>query len=91
VYHELLRQHIRDTLEYPSVVRRRGLTGTVEVEILVRSDGAIRDVTLVRSSSSRTLDDAAVAAVKQLPRLRFPPGLAPRALRVLVPVVFDLK
>lgn len=90
-YHELVRRHIRDSLEYPSIVRRRGLSGTVEIEIVVRPDGVIRDVTLVRSSSSRALDDAAVEAVKQLPRLRFPSGLTPRTLRVLVPVVFDLR
>lgn len=90
-YHDLLRRHIRDTLEYPPAVRRRGLAGTVELEISVRADGSIDDVTLVRSSSSRTLDDAAVGAVKQLPRVRFPSDLPPRTLRVLVPVRFDLR
>jgi protein TonB len=90
-YHEVLRRHIRDTLEYPAAVRRRGLRGTVEVDILVRADGAIRDVTLARSSSHPSLDDAAIAALRRLPPLAFPPGLPPRALRVRVPVVFDLR
>ena len=90
-YHELLRRHISETLEYPAIVRRRGLSGTVEVEIAVRADGAIRDVTLIRSSSSSTLDEAAITAVKQLPRVKFPSGLPPRALRVRVPVVFEIR
>jgi protein TonB len=90
-YHEVLRRHIRDSLQYPPAVRRRGLRGTVEVDILVRADGAIRDVTLARSSSQPALDDAAIAALKRLPPVSFPPGLPPRALRVRVPVVFDLR
>jgi protein TonB len=90
-YHEVVRRHIRASLEYPAAVRRRGLRGTVEVDIDVRADGEIRDVTLARSSSEPALDAAAVAALRRLPPVSFPPGLAPRSLRVRVPVVFDLR
>ena len=90
-YHKAIWQHVRDALEYPAVVRRRGLKGTVEVDISFGSDGAVRDVTLARSSSNGTLDRAAIDALRQLPPLPFPPGFPPRALRVRVPVEFDLR
>jgi protein TonB len=90
-YHDLLRRHIGEALEYPASLRRRGLTGTVEIEISVRADGTIGDVTLTRSSTSSSVDAAALDAVKRLPPVRFPTALPPRALRVRVPVVFDLR
>lgn len=88
-YIVLVHRHFAERLEFPAILRRRELSGTVEVEFLVGADGAIRNVTLVRPSDSRTLDDAAIAAVKQLPPVRFPSGLPPRALFMRIPVVFD--
>jgi len=44
---------------YPAEAMRAGLTGTVELEILVGNDGRALDVRVVRSSGHRVLDQAA--------------------------------
>jgi periplasmic protein TonB len=89
-YYRQIRQRIQETLEYPAAARRRGIKGTVLLELLIKPDGAISAVVKV-SSSHRLLDDAALETVRNLPRQPFPAGLVPRQLTVPLPVVFDLK
>jgi protein TonB len=86
-----IRRRIQESLEYPQAARRRGLKGTVQLEILIKADGAISSVSVAGSSSYPLLDDAALEAVRSLGRQPFPAGLLPRPLRVRLPVVFDLK
>ena len=90
-YLSRMRGRIQEALRYPPAARRRGLKGTVLVEILIRPDGAITGVSVTSSSSHRLLDDAALEAVRSLPPQPFPAGLLPRPLSVQVPVVFDLQ
>lgn len=90
-YLALLRRRIQDALEYPIVARRRGITGTVHVEIAVQASGAIAEVTVIGSSRHRLLDDAAVDAVRALGHVPFPPGIEPRRLRARLPIVFELQ
>jgi len=63
---------------------------TVYLEIFIKSDGAISAVSIAGSSSHPLLDEAALEAVRSLAPA-FPKGLAPRPLRVRLPVVFDLQ
>jgi periplasmic protein TonB len=86
-----VRQRILDALRYPPPARSRGLTGTVYLEIFIKSDGAIGDVAVTNSSSHPLLDEAALEAVRSLSPQPFPKGLEPRPLRVRLPVVFDLQ
>lgn len=77
---------------YPVEAIRRGLTGTVELEILVDTDGKPLDARVVRSSGHRVLDQAARNVV--LSRWRFEPALRDgRAVQALgrVPIVFSLE
>ncbi len=90
-YRAALRHRIQEVLRYPGAARRRGLSGTVELEIVVQPSGAVADVAVVDSSSHRILDEAALEAVLNLPRLPFPDGLQPRSLTVRLPVVFELR
>jgi protein TonB len=78
-------------VRYPESARRRSLTGTAHVQITLEPSGRIAEVELVRSSSHRALDDAALDGVRALRRIPFPPEVAPRALRVRLPVVFELR
>jgi protein TonB len=78
-------------LRYPLAARRRSLRGTVQLEIVIRANGAVVKVEIAESSSHGLLDEAAVEAVRGLAPLPFPAHLAPRALRVRLPVVFDLQ
>jgi protein TonB len=86
-----LRRRLQEMLEYPPAARRRGLSGTVDLEIALESTGRVSEVLLVRSSSHAMLDEAALHAARNLSRVPFPPDVRPRALRVRLPVVFELR
>jgi protein TonB len=90
-YLTALRQRIQESVRYPASARRRGLAGTVSVEILILANGTIGDVTLLESSTHQALDDAALETIRALPRMPLPPGLPARPLRVRVPVVFQMR
>lgn len=49
---------------YPERARRAGAEGVVGVRIALAADGSVRQVELTRSSGSRLLDDAALAAAR---------------------------
>jgi TonB family protein len=61
------------------------------MEIVIQPTGAIGPVSLLRSSSHRILDEAAVDTIRRLPPLPFPAELPPRTLRVRLPVVVELR
>jgi protein TonB len=86
-----LRERVQGTLRYPPAARRRGLEGTVALEIVIRPDGTLGGVAVADSSAYALLDDAALEAVRRLAPEPFPPGVAPRLLRVRLPVVFMLR
>ncbi|HEY7366065.1 MAG TPA: TonB family protein [Methylomirabilota bacterium] len=83
-----LRQRVHAALRYPPMARRRGLTGAVTVELTILPSGMIRDVSVVKSSAHRLLDEAAVETVQELGAQPFPAGVPPRTLRVRLPIVF---
>ena len=86
-----MRRRLMEALRYPPPARSRGLSGTVLLDISIASNGAIGDVSVTRSSSHPLLDEAALEAARSLAPQPFPKGLAPRPLRVRLPVVFDLQ
>jgi protein TonB len=86
-----VRRRFLEALKYPPPARSRGLTGTVQLEVLIKRDGAIGNVSVASSSSHPLLDEAALEAMRGLPPQPFPRGLTPRELRVRLPVVFDLQ
>jgi protein TonB len=90
-YLTALRQRIQQSLRYPATARRRGLAGTVNVEILILANGTIDSVTLLESSTHTVLDEAALDTIRSLPRMPLPRGVPPRPLRVRVPVVFEMR
>jgi TonB family protein len=49
---------------YPERARRAGAEGVVGVRIVLAADGSVRQVELTRSSGSRQLDEAALAAAR---------------------------
>lgn len=75
---------------YPESARRRQLEGTVVLEVLVSMEGRVGELTVLHSSSHQLLDQAALEAVRLW---LFEPGRrggAPLAMKILVPVRFDL-
>lgn len=76
---------------YPAEARRRGWEGSVLLVARVAPDGACLDARVVESSGHRSLDEAALEAVR---RWTFTPALrdgSPVEAEVEVPVNFVLK
>lgn len=76
--------------EYPQWALEEGITGTVIVLVRVDKTGTPIDVQVERSSHSRSLDRAAVSAVRNW---HFHPPMrngVPVEAMVQVPIVFDL-
>lgn len=86
-----IRQRIQESLRYPPAARRRGVSGTVQLEIAIGPDGTIAGVSVIASSSHEVLDRAALDAARSLPRVPFPADLRPRPLTVRLPIVFELQ
>jgi len=57
---------------YPAEALRKHLEGTVTLQIVVRSNGAVEDVRVKKSSGYEALDNAALDVVKT--KWRFPEG-----------------
>ncbi len=63
-------------LNYPDRARRKGVSGTLLLDVALNSDGSIQTIKLLRSSGTEVLDDAAVRIVKlAAPFAPFPPEI----------------
>lgn len=51
-------------LNYPEEARSRGLTGSLILDVALKPDGSVQEITIRRSSGTRLLDDAAIRIVK---------------------------
>lgn len=77
--------------DYPRQARRLGQQGTVLLEVLVSAAGRVEELEIVESSGVKSLDAAAFKAVREW---RFAPGREngrAKAMRVRVPVRFELQ
>ena len=77
-------------VKYPRLAKRRGIEGTVLVEVLIAKDGHQIKQKLIKSSGANVLDDAALKAIK---KWRFSPHIVDGiaiAHRVQIPVRFKL-
>lgn len=90
-YVRALRRRIQERLEYPPLAVRRGLRGMVELELRLGPDGRLDGVRVVGGEGAEMLREAAIRAVRNATPLPFPPGLAPRALWIRLPVRFELQ
>ena len=50
-------------INYPEEARRRRISGTVMLDVAVRHDGSVADISVRKSSGITLLDDAAVRSV----------------------------
>ena len=57
--------------KYPAIARRRGVEGSVILEIFVANDGRVTQAMVIESSGSSALDRAALKTIKTW---RFPPS-----------------
>lgn len=77
--------------EYPLIARRRGFQGTVVLEVMVKPNGRVGELRVLKSSGYKVLDRAASASVRDwifIPAIK---GNEKIEMWVRVPVCFQLK
>lgn len=50
-------------LNYPAVAKEKKLSGTVIVDVALRSDGSVKDINIIKSSDYQILDEAVIRIV----------------------------
>ncbi|WP_457553035.1 TonB family protein [Desulfobacula sp.] len=76
---------------YPSIAKKRGYQGIVELKVLVSKKGIVTAIKIFKSSKHKSLDQKAVATVK---KWLFEPGKkngVAQKMWVKIPVRFELK
>ncbi|QBM18773.1 hypothetical protein MARI_29160 [Marinobacter sp. JH2] len=67
-------------INYPTEARRAGIYGDLRMLVSIRKDGTIKEVTILQSSGSSVLDDAAIRIVRMAaPFAPFPESMREKA------------
>ncbi len=85
------KQYLTKHIKYPQVAYRQKLEGRVYLQFIVRKDGALDSISLLKGVSEE-LDNEALRVVRGMPKWR--PGVLedePVAVRYVFPVRFDLS
>ena len=64
-------------LNYPEEARRRNISGNLRLDVAINADGSVNNISVLRSSGHKLLDDAAIRIV----RLAAPFGQMPLEMR----------
>jgi protein TonB len=90
-YLEMVRLKIERHKKYPEEARTRRMEGRVTVKFVITPEGDIRDTAVVKSSSQKALDEAAILAVQNASPFPRPPArLFKGPVPLTVTVVFEL-
>jgi protein TonB len=90
-YLQAFRRRVQESLEYPLAARRQRAEGAVELEVILDPSGRVAQVRVVSPSGQPLLDEAALEAVRRIAPLPIPGHLPQRALRIRLPLVFQLR
>nr|VFJ68767.1 MAG: TonB family C-terminal domain-containing protein [Candidatus Kentron sp. FW] len=91
-YLATLRERIEREKFYPPVSRRRGEKGQVVVGFVIRKDGRLTDLTIIRSSGIRRLDNAASRTLRGIsPFEPIPEILGRRKWALSVPIIYEME
>ncbi len=73
------------TKNYPKEALARNITGRVMLNVLIKPDGSVEEITITKSSGSRILDDSARQIVRlAAPYAKFPPEILQQADRLKI-------
>ena len=87
-----VREKIKRSQRYPRSVRNLADGSEAQVQFTIRRDGSLIDAKVVASSGSKSLDAAALSAVRDAaPFPSFPEGQEGSTLRLEIPIAFQLK
>jgi len=88
---ELLHARISEHKQYPYMARRQRREGIARIEFVLHPDGTIDDAHLVNSSRTRTLDEAALKAVKGIEPFKSAKDYLEQPEAFQVDVVFNVR
>lgn len=87
-----VREKIKRSQRYPRSVRNLADGSEAQIQFTIRRDGSLIDAKVVASSGSKSLDAAALSAVRDAaPFPSFPEGQEGTTLRLEIPITFQLK
>jgi protein TonB len=82
-YFATIKRQIELVWNYPEEAARAGIYGELMMQFIIRRDGRLEDVRLLRSSGSRILDEEAIRAVKLAnPYNPFPKRITKKRLHI---------
>ena len=84
-------KYIQSNLKYPEAAKAAGAEGKAFVQFVVKADGSISDVQVMRSTGNESLDAEALRVVKAMPKWR-PAMNKGKAVNVkfVLPIVYKL-
>lgn len=82
-----IRDKILKNISYPTLARRMGWQGLVQLSFIIASDGSVKDVKIIQSSGFEVLDRKAMETVKETAPFPKPPAEA----RLVIPINFRLE
>lgn len=87
---ESLWRRVAELKRYPSSARLNGLEGRVVLKAVIRADGHLAEVSVLKSSGHAVLDAAAMEAVKLACPLHMKHPIGPPQIVVSLPIVYSL-
>ncbi len=91
-YKARLRQYIISKKRYPKRAKKRAQQGEVKISFNVLPNGMINNIRILKSSNSKTLDNAAIQAIKKSSgKLPFPRGMQKKLLNLSVVLSYVLR
>ncbi|MDM7321917.1 MAG: energy transducer TonB [Gammaproteobacteria bacterium] len=91
-YRARIRAAVDAHKHYPPLARRMGQEGQVKLAFTVDAEGRLLDVTIITSSGSASLDEAALQAVRDAaPFPPFPEGSQRQRWNFSIPLTFSLE
>ena len=86
-----VRERIKQVQRFPPRVRDLDEATSATIRFTLFKDGTVRNPEVTRSSGSKALDNAALAAVQNaVPYPPFPEGQEGTSLRLEIPIIFEL-
>jgi protein TonB len=91
-YEQGIRQRIEQKKVYPRLAKRMRKQGVVKVAFTISRNGIVSKLRIVQSSGVKSLDKAALKAVKKVGR--FPPipaGIRKQSLSYIIPISYKIR
>ncbi len=90
-YFEMLNLRVHSFKEYPEFAKSRHIDGKVKVQFVLAEDGSISNLTIVKSSRHKSLDNAALEAVRKASPFPRPPVLLFKTpVTLSISILFEL-